>query len=341
MANKKKKSNTKVSNKSALTLCAAFVFLCVTGTALGSNLFGGIASNENILERIIQFFGYDYFDTELDNDISGESAEKNNVFVGNKLTTSGELDVFFFDVGQGDSSLICSNGEYMLIDAGNNDDGKLIVSQLEKMGITKINYLVGTHPHEDHIGGLDDVIKSFDVGKIFMPDKVYDSATYRSVISESQKKNIKIEEPSVGSKFYVGEALCEIMGVNGRSEDANQSSIIIQVSHGNTDFLFMGDAEIPNEEIRLWNDIDVLKVGHHGSSTSSSDDFLEQAEPEVAVVSCGKDNPYGHPHREIVEVFNELGVNMYRTDKDGTIKVVSNGETYSIEKMKLKLDGNT
>ena len=197
-----------------------------------------------------------------------------------------ELVVYVFDVGQADCILLSCGGEYMIIDAGNNPDGKLIVKQLQSMGITEIKYAVGTHTHEDHIGGLDKVINAFDVGVLYMPSNEYDSATYRDVVKAAQAKNIDKIAPEIGYVFYLGSAKCEVMAIDNENEDPNLTSIIIEVTYGNNKFLFTGDAEIENEEKRLWNDIDVLKVGHHGSSTSTGEDFMEQIQPEIALISA-------------------------------------------------------
>ena len=253
--------------------------------------------------------------------------------------TTGELEVYVFDVGQADCTLIGSSGEFMLIDAGNNADGKYIVNQLQSMGIDDINYLIGTHPHEDHIGGLDDVIKNFNVRNLYMPDMKYDSSTYRNVISAADKKKLEVVEPKVGHKFTVGEAICEVMCVDGDADDANHASIVIEVTHGANKLLFMGDAEIVNEETRLWNDVAVLKVGHHGSSTSSSDDFLEQVAPEIAIISCGTGNSYGHPHRETMTALKGMNLEILRTDTQGTIHVISDGKSCKTAVVDIDLDG--
>lgn len=254
----------------------------------------------------------------------------------------GELKVYVFDVGQADCILVESNNSYMMIDAGNNPDGKLIVKQLKEMGITKIDYLVGTHPHEDHIGGLDNILKNFEVGVLYMPAHEYDSATYRDVIKAANNSNVENIAPKLGHVFYVGDAKCEIMAIDNEDEDPNINSIIIEMTHGKNKFLFTGDAEIENEERRLWNDVDVLKVAHHGSSTSSSEDFMEQVRPEIALISVGTDNSYGHPHKETMELLESYDMDIYRTDTQGTIIVTSNGADCTVETFEtIDLEGNT
>lgn len=252
------------------------------------------------------------------------------------------LTVYVFDVGQADCILLECSGEYMIIDGGNNPDGKLVVKQLQSMGITEIKYAVGTHTHEDHIGGLDKIIDAFDVGVLYMPSNEYDSATYRDVVKAAQSKGIDKIAPEIGYIFYLGSAKCEVMSIDNENEDPNLTSIIIEVTYGNNKFLFTGDAEIENEEKRLWNDIDVLKVGHHGSSTSTGEDFMEQIQPEIALISVGEDNSYGHPHKETMELLEEYQLDIYRTDIQGTIVVTSDGNTCTVETFKsIDLEGNS
>lgn len=331
-------------NSGKLLLVKVIAVLCIVGLSLG------LGFSQVGLDKIIEADSVDEIwasakDYLKDNfettDTSGNNTNQETLEGMYDLTeVEGEMSVYYFDVGQADCTLICCDGEYMLIDAGNNEDGKLIVSQLESMGITQIKYLIGTHPHEDHIGGLDNVLNKFKVENLYMPDVEYDSATYRGVISAASSKKVKNTEPKIGHVFYVGEARCEIMGVDSNSKDTNQTSIIIEVTHGENKFLFMADAEIPNEEIRLWNDVYVLKAGHHGSSTSSSDDFLEQTMPKVVVISCGEGNEYGHPHKEPMTAFKELGAQIYRTDTQGTINITSDGKAIEIQTLNVELDGN-
>lgn len=255
---------------------------------------------------------------------------------------SSKLNILFFDVGQADCELIISNGQTILIDAGNSRDGEKIVNAIRGLGISRLDYVVGTHVHEDHIGGMSYIIDSFDIGEFYLPYNTTSTTNfYKRLLTSLTNKNMNITEANIGDKFTVGNTICEVMSVdNSEPENINEESIVIEVSFGTQKYLFMGDAEKVNEDKRQWNDVDVLKVGHHGSNTSSSQNFLEQALPEISIISVGKDNSYELPKDKILERLNKIGSTIYRTDKDGTIQLVSDGNTNEIIKVNLSLDGN-
>lgn len=248
--------------------------------------------------------------------------------ISTKITTEESeniLQIHFFDVGQADSTLIISDKKTMLIDAGTNEMGEKVVENIKKLGIERIDYLIGTHPHEDHIGGLDDVIKNFEIGIIYMPKIQTNTKTFEDVLDAIAEKNLTITTPQKGEKFILGKAECEIMlcgtGTKEEKENLNLSSIVTKVTYGNQNYLFMGDAEKENEQSRTWTKVDVLKVGHHGSDTSSSVNFLEQVEPQIAIISVGKNNTYGHPKQVILDRLNKIGSVVYMTKDKGNILI--------------------
>lgn len=256
--------------------------------------------------------------------------ESKNNAVKNNVIVDGNLKVHYIDVGQADSILIQQNGHNMLIDAGNNADSDLVVNYLKKQGVSNLDYVIGTHPHEDHIGGLDAVIKSFTIGKVYMPKATSTTQTYKDVVSAISSKKLKITTPTVGSHFNLGDATATILAPNGSGyEDANNYSIAIKLTYGNNSFLFMGDAEDISENEILSNGqnikADVLKVGHHGSSSSTTKTFLSKVAPKYAVISVGKDNSYGHPHKSTMDKLKASGIIVYRTDETGTIVATSDG----------------
>ena len=333
-----KKGNKKTSTRVISTILALVIIAFTVG--LGS---AGIDWSQ-LSERPIDEILVDRAEEILRGDETDETVPKieNEQLESIPIVPGENLTVYVFDVGQADCILLECSGEYMIIDAGNNPDGKLVVKQLQSMGITEIKYAVGTHTHEDHIGGLDKVINAFDIGVLYMPANEYDSATYRDVVKAAEAKSIDKIAPEIGYVFYLGSAKCEVMAIDSENEDPNLTSIVIEVTFGNTKFLFTGDAEIENEEKRLWNDIDVLKVGHHGSSTSTGEDFMEQVKPEIALISVGEDNSYGHPHKETMELLEEYQLDIYRTDIQGTIVVTSDGVKCVVETFEsIDLEGNS
>lgn len=255
----------------------------------------------------------------------------NNTNIVSNQEITGDLKVYFIDVGQADSILIVNKDETMLIDAGNNDDGEDVVNFIKEKGIQKLNYVIGTHPHEDHIGGLDDVINSFEIENIMLPDITTNTKTFEDVINSIENKNLEITIPQIGDTFKVGDANCEVKSSIINKSNLNLASIVIRLEYGNTSFLFMGDAEKENEEQINWEPTTVLKVGHHGSSTSSSPEFLKQVNPQIAVIMVGKDNDYGHPEQETLTKLNNIGSKIYRTDLSGTITVISDGNKCEVQ----------
>lgn len=253
-----------------------------------------------------------------------------------------KLNMVFFYVGQADCSLIKFRNQTMLIDAGNNEDGKNIANYLKEIGVTKINYLIGTHADEDHIGGLDDIVRELDIEKIYMPKVGSEVVNYKNVVKEAAKKNLIVETPKVGDKFNISDASCEVLAMmDKKGVSDNNSSIVIQMNYGITKYLFMGDAEKEVENSRKWEKVDVLKVGHHGSATSTSQTFLDQVKPHYSVVEVGKDNSYRLPNNNTIKRLEESGTTILRTDiNQSSFWMTSDGNTIETNEVKVNLDGN-
>ena len=248
-----------------------------------------------------------------------------------------DLVIHYIDVGQGDSTLLICKGETMLIDAGENDKGTYVQNYLLKQGVSKIDYLVGTHPHSDYIGGADIIITKFDVSHAILPNKKTDTRTYDYVMQAMRYRNITPEHPGIGDTFMLGDAKVTVLspGDHDYGDELNDYSFSVLVEHGNDRFIFTGDAETEAEsdivDTGIDIEADVYQAGHHGSRTSSSDKFLDAVNPSSVVISCGEDNKYGHPHAETMNKFRERGMAVYRTDEEGTIIATStgNGITFS------------
>lgn len=245
------------------------------------------------------------------------------------------LKVHFIDVGQADAILIQGpEGENVVIDAGNNNDSETVVSYIRKQGVKELKAVIGTHPHEDHVGGLDAVIQSFNVDKVYLPKAVHTSETFRDVLKAVSDKGIKVTAASGGIVIPLRGMTAEFLGPVGTDyENLNNHSAVLKLTYGENSFLFQGDAEEESERDILGRGMgsrlkaDVLKLGHHGSSTSSTPEYLDAVKPKYAVITAGKGNDYGHPHKETIERLKKKGISIYRTDEQGTIIAESDGKS--------------
>jgi len=245
------------------------------------------------------------------------------------------LEVYFLDVGQGDSEILRYGDKTMLIDAGTNASTNTLLNNIKSLGINKFDFVVATHPHEDHIGGLDAVINNFSIGQIYMPKVTTTTKTFTDVLTAIKNKGYVVSAPVPGYTFNLGEVQCVVLAPNSQKyDDLNNYSIVIKVTYGATSFLFTGDAQTLSEQEMLGKGYnlmaDVLKVGHHGSDSSTSPQFLEAVSPRYGVIEVGKGNDYGHPHQVTLDKLAAANVKVYRTDLNGTIIFKSNGSAITV-----------
>jgi len=251
-------------------------------------------------------------------------------------TDSAEiLEVHFIDVGQGDAILIKTVDCAMLIDAGENQSASVVVDYLKSQNIAKLDYVIGTHPHVDHIGGLDTVINSFPVDKVILSGATHTTNTFEDLLDSIENSQLTITKAVVGDRYQLGPASFLVLSpVSSDYNDLNDSSVVIKLTYGDTSFLLTGDAGTLSENEILQSGFnltaDVLKLGHHGSYDSTSIEFLEAVNPSYAVISVGADNEYGHPHFETLRKMVNYNILTYRTDKQGSIIFTSNGKTISV-----------
>ena len=243
------------------------------------------------------------------------------------------LSVHFIDVGQADSILLECGGDFMLIDGGNRDDSQLVVSYLEQQGVEALDVVVCTHAHEDHVGGLPAVLAVYPTAKVYSPTKTYSSNIYDDFMYYVDQQRLDVTLPVPGDSFNLGNAEVTILGPVKSYAETNDTSIVMRVEHGENSFLFTGDMETlaENDMLDYWDSdpalfqSDVLKVGHHGSNSSTGYRFLHEVSPTYGVISCGKNNTYGHPHEEPMSRLDQAGVVTFRTDEQGTILAISDG----------------
>ncbi|MDN5361646.1 MAG: competence protein ComEC [Moorella sp. (in: firmicutes)] len=249
------------------------------------------------------------------------------------LGAAGKLRVHFLDVGQGDAILVqLPDGRNILIDAGSNEAGPTVIKNLKEYGVAQLDYVIGTHPHEDHIGGMDQVIDAFPVGKVYLPRVTHNTDSYRDLLLAIKNKGLQATEAKAGVTLPLGEGVQATFVSPAKSnyEDLNDYSAVLHLTYGKTAFLFTGDAGTTAEQQMLAGHqplkADVLKVAHHGSRSATGTAFLKAVAPTYAVISVGRGNDYGHPHAQTLQRLQKAGAKIYRTDQDGTITAISDGE---------------
>lgn len=250
------------------------------------------------------------------------------------VTAGHEMRVHFIDVGQGDSILIESpNGKTMLIDGGVKGAGQQVVSYLKELGVNKLDQVVATHPDADHIGGLIPVLQTIPIEQFYDSGKVHTSQTFEEMLMAIDEKNIPYYVPKTGDLIeFDKDVTVKVLNANEHATDNNDASIVLKVVYGNVSFLLTGDAGTTLEKEMMQNDVSatILKAGHHGSNTSSSEEFIRAVKPEVTILSYGKENKYGHPHAEVVDRLQAIGSNIYATADLGTIMVATDGVNYTV-----------
>ena len=242
------------------------------------------------------------------------------------------LTVHFIDVGQADCALLECDGEFMIVDGGNVEDGQMVVSYLKQMGVEKLSAVVCSHAHEDHVGGLPAVLSVFDAEAVYAPVSEYSSKVFSDFVKKTEAQGLSLTLPEPGDQFTLGSTSVTVLGPTQEYEETNDTSIILKVTYGESDFLFTGDMEVAAENDMLdhwdgrtdWN-VEVLKVGHHGSDTSTGYRFLYEVNPTYGVISVGEDNSYGHPHEEPMSRLKDAGVVVLRTDLLGHVVARTDG----------------
>ena len=322
----------------------------IGGREILKRIFGGSKIIKGSLAAVVAIgliFGVgvnvDKNGSQPDNDPDAINVQETNSIQTERHDEPGELDMHFIDVGQGDATLITCDGEAMLVDAGDNNKGTAVQLYLEKQNVDELKYVVGTHPDADHIGGLDVIITKFDItsGEVWMPDVDNDTRTYEDVVDAITYRGYSRVAPGVGDTYSLGSAVITILGPVFKSYEGNDNSIVLLVTHGKHRFILMGDTSEAEEKDMLYSaggvlswkvsgdvahmQADVIRIGHHGSKYSTSQEFLDEVNPTYAVISVG-DNSYGHPSADCLNKLRTKGVRLFRTDEQGSIIATSDGE---------------
>ncbi len=242
------------------------------------------------------------------------------------------LEVYFFNVGQGDAALAVLGDCAILFDAGTDESEEKLAAYLDRLGIKRLEYVVLSHPHDDHIGGADKVLDRYEVGRVIMPETDSTERCVTELFAALDESSAELIAAAAGDEYSIGALTLEVLSPREYTGDANLDSATVKLTYGDTSFLFTGDLEGEAEASLVESageklHADVLKVGHHGSASATSEAFLNAVAPSVAVISCGENNDYGHPHSSVTERLYAYGITVGRTDRGSSIVVISDGKT--------------
>ena len=264
-------------------------------------------------------------------DIDAQTSTGNNsTKETNSVVTSNESELHFIDTGNSDAILIKNNNKFALIDGGDNDDEERVVSYLKDQGVKELEYIFATHPHADHIGGLDAVVNDIPVKNVYVSNGDSDSKTYSDFIYAMANKGLSPSVPLLNSEFKLGSGKFKVISA-ANEKDPNNNSLVLEYVNGNDKVLLMGDAEEKIERELDVSDVDLLKVGHHGSRSSSSSSFIDKINPKYAVILVGANNKYGHPHKETMDTLASKNIEIHRSDECGHIVFKSSGNGLSVD----------
>lgn len=315
---------------SKMTIMFAIVTVFLTGCSESANHLDNESDHsETVLQDDADIIESN--EVELQQDDSAQQAEGEPIEVEEVVQSVDEGKIHFINTGNSDAILIENQGYFAMIDTGDTDDDVKVKSYLQKQGVKRLEYLVLTHYHADHIGGADTLLSDFEVGTTLVPNGDANTQVYRDYINALSHKGLKPSVPLEGAKFELGSATLTVYNTAGGNRNENNNSLVVVYENGEDRALFTGDAEAEVENQLSIGDIELLKVGHHGSKTSSSPSFINQIQPEYAVILTGQPNQYGHPHQETLSLFESKGIPVYRTDEQGDIVFTSTGHGFETE----------
>ena len=315
---------------SKMTIMFAIVTVFLTGCSESANHLDNESDHsETVLQDDADIIESN--EVELQQDDSAQQAEEEPIEVEEVVQSVDEGKIHFINTGNSDAILIENQGYFAMIDTGDTDDDVKVKSYLQKQGVKRLEYLVLTHYHADHIGGADTLLSDFEVGTTLVPNGDANTQVYRDYINALSHKGLKPSVPLEGAKFELGSATLTVYNTAGGNRNENNNSLVVVYENGEDRALFTGDAEAEVENQLSIGHIELLKVGHHGSKTSSSPSFINQIQPEYAVILTGQPNQYGHPHQETLSLFESKGIPVYRTDEQGDIVFTSTGHGFETE----------